>query len=347
MYQQVREDSQMIRSLEKCPEAPSGADPWVGYEKMELNVRVVTPMFGGGVEPGAPDSVTPIRVPSIRGHLRFWWRATRGAAFATVEELRRREVEVWGDTENPSKVIIATTVNSPSRLPQGKSFPRFEKDHPGYALFPFQGNVRKNEPIGKGTYGVKFRVNGTFPSYLANDVNAALWAWLNFGGLGARTRRGCGALHCKEFAPSGAAQDAIRNWIAVWWRKLALSDSKIQRDWPVLRPSVFVPKEPLDKPLMAWNRVVDLLHQFRQGKNIGRNPGQDNRPGRSRWPEPEAVRRATGGSRAKMHQRLGHIPDNVYPRAEFGLPIIFHFKDQNAGDPYDTSLEPTGGTDRF
>jgi CRISPR-associated protein Cmr1 len=35
---------------------------------------------------------------------------------------------------------------------------------------------------------------------------------------------------------------------------------------------------------------------------------------------------------------MDYIPDNAYPRAEFGLPIIFHFKDAN--DPPDTQLYP-------
>ena len=62
-------------------------------------------------------------------------------------------------------------------------------------------------------------------------------------------------------------------------------------------------------------------------------------PGRSRWPEPEGIRRATG-ARFRKHARLASIPDDVYPRAEFGLPIIFHFKDNDKGEPPDTELVP-------
>ena len=36
----------------------------------------------------------------------------------------------------------------------------------------------------------------------------------------------------------------------------------------------------------------------------------------------------------------------MFPRALFGLPIIFHFKDDKAGDPGDTVLAPKG-SDRF
>jgi CRISPR-associated protein Cmr1 len=340
----------MPRGIGPCPDAPEKADPWGGYARESFSIQVVTPMFGGGAEPGEPDPVTLIRAPSIRGHLRFWWRATCGASCENVEKMRQREAEIWGDTENPSKVIITTTVISPgerkacAQLPHGKSSSKFEKDHPGYALFPFQGNARKNEPIGKGMYGVAFRVQLIDPPDSTKEIKAALWAWLNFGGIGARTRRGCGTLYCKDFAPPNASPKAIQKWLADWWSELTLSDSPSQREWPVLPPCVFVSMNPSDNPLAAWDNGVDTLRRFRQAEGVGRNPGQGNRPGRSRWPEPESVRRATN-QRARTHQRMSYIPDTCYPRAEFGLPIIFHFKDKR--EPPDTSLEPAGGTGRF
>ncbi|NPV63073.1 MAG: type III-B CRISPR module RAMP protein Cmr1 [Methanotrichaceae archaeon] len=55
---------------------------------------MITPIFGGGVKVGENDLVTPIRASSIRGHLRFWWRATRGARFETSSQLFDREGEI-------------------------------------------------------------------------------------------------------------------------------------------------------------------------------------------------------------------------------------------------------------
>lgn len=42
---------------------------------VKLTIEVVTPIYGGGVETRKIDGVNTIRVPTIRGHLRFWWRA--------------------------------------------------------------------------------------------------------------------------------------------------------------------------------------------------------------------------------------------------------------------------------
>jgi CRISPR-associated protein Cmr1 len=38
---------------------------------------------------------------------------------------------------------------------------------------------------------------------------------------------------------------------------------------------------------------------------------------------------------------MPHIPDDAFPRAELGLPIVFHFKDRI--DPPDTVLYPGDG----
>jgi len=188
----------MPRSIsESCPTRPGNAEAWpaTAFETLDLQIQVVTPMFGGGVEAGEPDPVILIRPSSIRGHLRFWWRATRGAACQTIEELKRREVEIFGDTEHPSPVIVEVRVTSSgvtkpcASLPPGKSFPKFADDHPPYALFPFQGNAREGIPIRSGVVNVKFRLRKQCSKSLVSDVTASLWAWTNFGGLGARSRR--------------------------------------------------------------------------------------------------------------------------------------------------------------
>src|ERR1017187_998242 len=68
------------------------------------NFGLVSPLYGGGVEPGEVDRNTPFRVSSIRGNLRYWWRATRGGTFETWDQMREAESAIWGDTEKPSTV---------------------------------------------------------------------------------------------------------------------------------------------------------------------------------------------------------------------------------------------------
>jgi CRISPR-associated protein Cmr1 len=115
------------------------------------------------------------------------------------------------------------------------------------------------------------------------------------------------------------------------------------REWPTLAAAFLVGREQ-NQSLDAWNEVIKHFQHFRQGERLGRNPRQQgsNRPGRSRWPEPETIRRVTR-QRLEKHSRLPHIPDDAFPRAELGLPIVFHFQEQ--GDPSDTVLYPANDSE--
>lgn len=124
----------MARNIPACPKAPAPAR--ADQERLDLEVRLVTPLFGGGVEAGVPDPVTPIRGCAIRGQLRFWWRVTRGPTCKTPEELRARETEVWGSDEFPSPVSVTIGNVQLNGLRDGESF-GFRVPLPeSYALFP-------------------------------------------------------------------------------------------------------------------------------------------------------------------------------------------------------------------
>ena len=89
------------------------------------------------------------------------------------------------------------------------------------------------------------------------------------------------------------------------------------------------------------------LRDFRQKPGIARF-GRWPSPGRSKWPEPDSIREITGmhSRSTRGHRCNDHIPNNKarvsFPRAQFGLPIIFKFKDERCGDPYQTELLPSG-----
>src|SRR6266545_8104236 len=82
------------------------------YVTQEREYELITPLFGGGVEPGEADPVTTIRATEIRGHLRFWWRATRGGQFdGDLQEMKKAEDRLWGAASSsndtlPSQVNI-------------------------------------------------------------------------------------------------------------------------------------------------------------------------------------------------------------------------------------------------
>ncbi|HLV12164.1 MAG TPA: RAMP superfamily CRISPR-associated protein, partial [Trueperaceae bacterium] len=44
----------------------------------------------------AIDDVDVIRAPSVRGHLRCWWRALYAAQYTSADALHQRESALWG-----------------------------------------------------------------------------------------------------------------------------------------------------------------------------------------------------------------------------------------------------------
>ena len=69
-----------------------------GKDACEFSVRlkVVTPILGGGPKSRQLDDIDVIRVPTVRGHLRFWWRALYGHQYETPEKLYAAESALWG-----------------------------------------------------------------------------------------------------------------------------------------------------------------------------------------------------------------------------------------------------------
>ena len=62
--------------------------------------ETITPMFLSGADGTTPE----LRAPSIKGALRFWWRAMNG--HLSLGDLKKVEGEIFGDTSKSSNVII-------------------------------------------------------------------------------------------------------------------------------------------------------------------------------------------------------------------------------------------------
>ena len=340
------------RSITKFPENLQKVDLNKYPNQKEYSIQVITPIFGGGVNAGEYDSITPIRPSSIRGHLRFWWRATLGAKFEDSAQLSIREGQIWGTAESPSPVAIHVIQPESGSLGQRKAsdFYDFQNKYgpESYVLFPARD---KGYPLLKE--GFAFRLNICWPKLdelhdIRSDVEAAVWAWTNFGGIGSRTRRGCGALFCEETAPKDVASigKRYRDYLPGGG-----AGQQQERDWPTMPDKILIGST-MGKPIDQWAEAIEVMRAFRQGAGVGRNPGSSGgarMPGRSRWPEPESIRRLTK-ARLPKHQRMPAIPEDAFPRAELGLPIVFHFKDgqdkkerfTEFRDPPESELCPVG-----
>ncbi len=298
------------------------APPADAAAPLTVKCRLMTPMYGGGVTPGEVDRDLPIRPGALRGQLRFWWRLLNRADGTPA--LFEAESELWGgisSTGPRASRVVLNAVGEPVGSERMVRFRDRSRRFPTYALILQQGD----DPCLLDA-GYEFRLTLRFSRKVtaaqrAQVIEALRW-WACFGGVGARTRRGLGAVEVAddhgEIEP--ISSEAVKS-----------------------RGGRMVFRSPTRTALDAWKNAIDALRDFRQGPREGRNPGSGNRPGRSLWPEPDAVRRRTG-----QHAR-GHEPEHEveerYPRAAFGLPIVFHFK--NPGDPKgargkDLTLNPAG-----
>src|SRR5262249_52030198 len=158
-------------------------------------LEVATPLFNGGAGEGTAE----LRISSLRGAMRFWFRALAGVGIGNnLKSLTELEKHVFGDTDlgSPVRLRVATM---PRITNQTK--PRWCQGDDGrwivYLLGQGLGDLRTatlrrpyievGEPI-----AIQLRLSGRDP--VDALVLASLWLTCALGGLGARTRRGFGGL---------------------------------------------------------------------------------------------------------------------------------------------------------
>jgi len=305
--------------------------------------KLITPLFGGGVKAQQADPITIIRGASVRGQLRFWWRATRGGQFnGELNMMRARENAIWGsaakkgdENTGPSKVTLTIKI-----LNEGKPFQAVDsKGKPvanigdqksvySYVAFPL-----RDAQGAKVLQSVEFEVTILYPPELGADVIAALWAWETFGGIGGRTRRGFGALQLVEHSINGEKQNIA--WLSVNQMETELRKQLkthvVKGEWPKNVPHLTdtlrmeIVSRSASEPLQAWKDLIGRFQKFRQqAARVDKETGVQKDQGLSVWPEANALR-----SRSRNTLKW---PKNVsdpklidkFPRAAFGLPLPFH-----------------------
>lgn len=298
--------AEIEKAVETC------ASDWKTYE-----CTLVTPMYGGGVKPGEVDSEMPIRASAIRGQLRFWWRIACAQGLS-AKEMFKRESEIWGgigDEVTASKVEVRVIGK-----PAGPANLASSADEGHLAIKYAFGSAAINGPRDWLQPDYSFQLGLRYPDEVAAEVEVALAWWGTFGGVGARTRRGFGAVRVAGLASvSVAGVEEKKGRLCVGGSGSAKAD-------------------------VEWKTAVDRLFSFRQKGGIARKDNRP-RPGRSFWPEPDQIRRFTGRNAHGEHMPV-HQAGNTFPRAAFGLPITFEFKGK-PGEPPKLELHPEGDSDRM
>jgi CRISPR-associated protein Cmr1 len=314
--------------------------------------KLITPLFGGGVVPKESDPVTVVRATEIRGHLRFWWRATQGGRFdGDIKEMRREEARLWGSAASgkdnkggPSKVSVTLKnwdADKSQLIPFNESGREVRGNEiPAYAAFPLQpsrDDVREKKPLKGVRPGVSFTIEVSYPQVDQAAVQATFWAWETFGGLGSRTRRGFGAIQRTDL-PNPRSSEILKTIQDGLTRHVA--EGKPPEGVPHLQRGTSMVRvtRASQSCVQTWNHLIGRLRTFRQYR-VDKDTGQYKAQGKSVWPEPNAIRSVTSSTRSR-------IAEGPFPRAVFGLPIIFHFP-QDKGKTPDETLTGRGQINRL
>ncbi len=313
---------------------PVDRDGWV---KETRTYKIITPLFGGGEEPLKADSITTVRASEVRGHLRFWWRACKAAEYSSIAEMQQEEAKIWGSTESPSEVAVSirpVAKDSFKREPafqvvkeNDKKKTKFSSKIAPYAAFPLQPDKNEEKLVGWKSEDIlldiifELEIKHRNDPELIKNVEAALWAWETFGGIGARTRRGFGAIQCvnkngqEVKAPKkGTVGELIQSGLKahVSGKSCELAGVPYLKRKPRHRAIEFDTKE-----ILAWKSLIQSLKKFRQSRFSGDHQ-------LSHWPEANEIRSKFG--------KEPNLPDGAdkeslvhkFPRAKLGLPILFH-----------------------
>ncbi len=295
-------------------------------QRVTVTLEAVTPLFLGGVNPrGEPE----LRAPSVKGALRAWWRAIYGGVHPHISphELAADEGRLFGSTENASPITLRLRADS---LQSAEEWQTREYIGIDYLFFAFRGT--RQEPPRKGfPAGQQFDlILQTRPGAKASESEeaykqacAALWLWVWFGALGARSRRGAGSLRAINIEgewPQGLPSLQIKATTPVEYLKecqaglRALYDT-LGWDYPSsedITPSNFNILHPtaghiplLGRPFATWQQALDKLGTVYQQFRKLYQPDYDN------------VKAVVSGRRNQM---------NPVERAAFGLPIIFYYR---------------------
>ncbi len=290
-----------------------------------FQLKLITPMIGGGARPGQPDLHNPIRPSAIRGHLRFWWRALQ----TDRASIREKETRIWGSDKAHGAVSIRVDVTRKGdikllRQTSEAELPKYVK-----GVLVEKRDARDEDRL-RVLPSAEFVVTlsarpGTSQADFAEAKRAAE-AWIAFGGLGARVRRGAGAV-----GSPAVTKESLKGLLGVSPSN-PLGVTTLQGATLFLTPPCKKPSEAFMAAVTVYEgfrkgfpaaQVKSRLSQARQGQAV-----KPYEPNKSPWPEADSIRAIKGERQlyARNLERKLHLP-----RARLGMPLTIRMMPRHTG----------------
>ena len=298
-------------------------------EKITFECEVVTPMFMGGAAPNEAE----LRPPSIKGALRFWWRAMK--AEDKREDLIEEEEKIFGGTrismgkQKGKSSSFKLKVNPNIKVSRSlKDEYALKNDRNGgkdagilYLLYStvLQSGIRFIKP------GSTFKIEINFPvpvkeeDEIETHVFNSLWLSIYLGGFGSRSRRFGGNIKVLgtdnyrgplEFCPPSAAE--IEDW---YKQNLSFikTNKKTKKYSNLSEYNIYIPSDILDG-WDSWRKTINRIGseylKFRKNK-----PFVD----RLVFGLP-----ITGKSSAELYVDDDNVDDDKKKSRRRASPLIFH-----------------------
>lgn len=346
---------------------------WEGPSQREtivLKLKLVTPLFGGGFEARNVDELVPVRAAAIRGNLRYWWRATAGARYATPKELYEAETALWGgaariiEKEGREVVVGEGRVQlSVVCLPlDRRNLTRIDRaDVPRYArailIQEKSATEKRIRSEARNENWPKHRLDEALrnASQQIEDERDLMYPWVlpscEFT-LGLAMIDGTpipqevlGALRAFiDFGGvGGRCQRGFGSLVEV-----SRSPSSATNGWP---PPPGPPAEcwhetpgcsslvgatlftgaASNSPVEAWKAAVQILEHFRRAELPGYRRPATGVPSHTSWPEADMIRALLNPPVARLGLARPPGALPVFPRAELGLPLTFQSQKKHTG----------------
>ncbi len=156
--------------------------------------KVSTPLFLGGAD---PNQMPELRPPSLKGVLRFWYRAVALASLGSWERVRESEQGLFGSTKGQSQILMRLSGPRKPSIQLSSIKTGIGTGYLGYGVIDRGKTVRPYIKPGI-EFTLKLGIRAKADPESLELLKKALIAVGLFGGIGARSRRGFGSLAIQE-----------------------------------------------------------------------------------------------------------------------------------------------------
>ncbi len=179
---------------------------------IEAKFKIVTPMFLHG----ADQTKAELRVPSIKGMLRFWWRAINYND--NINKVWENDTCIFGSLDQKvgqSRVLIHLIENKTSPKVAERWNPNDWKSYIGYGLTNKKAKDLESEKTEYLEPGGEFRIRVDINERPDKDIYKGAVNTLKvfglLGGLGSRSRKGWGSMSLVELKADDATFEVPPN----------------------------------------------------------------------------------------------------------------------------------------